>query len=480
MRQQLSENLRQLDTTGMSRRQVLSLAAMAAAAFPLASACSGDPDTLEPLKAPPENDMYPLAEAEKLYRSLDWPKTDVPEPTKPVTVTLAITADKNAEVRHQQFAYFFREQHPNIQIKREVTSFSDFLTKYLTAAAGGSLPDVMYCQYAWASNLIQKNILAPLDDFIAKTPDFKLEDFAPEAISYWVKDGKHYAVPSDSAPKLLFYNKDIFDKAGMKYPDPTWTWQHLQEAAVELTSGTGVNKIFGYTPMPKLSADVTPVHLLAYGGRFLNPEETAVTIDQPAAHDALAPWVDLAVKHKAVPSTAEMLALEDADPFRRSHAAMSVNGLWILAQMQSLPKADRFRWGLTDIPSGPEGRFSPLLGSSFGITKKAKNPEAAWILLNAFMSAAGHRYFKVTPPSRLSTFEQNLADLKLPAQMVKDGKAAIKAYGTSDGVLRGPATTKVQDVAMVTWDKVRAGAMPLGDGLAEIRSSVGPVLKENG
>jgi multiple sugar transport system substrate-binding protein len=479
MRQQLSENLRQLDTAGMSRRQVLSLAAMAAAAFPLASGCSGESDTIEPLKEPPENDMYPLAQAKELYHSLEWPKTDVPEPTKPVTVTMAITADKNAEVRHQQFAYFFREQHPNIQIKREVTSFDDFLTKYLTSAAGGSLPDVMYCQYAWASNLIQKNILAPLDDFIAKTPDFKLDDFAPAAISYWIKDGKHYAVPSDSAPKLLFYNKDIFDKAGMKYPDATWTWQKLQETAVELTSGSGVNKIFGYTPMPKMSADLAATHLLAYGGRFLNPDETAVLIDEPGAHDALAPWVDLAVKNKAVPSNAEMQALESADPFRRNHAAMSVNGLWILSEMQTLPKADRFRWGLTHIPSGPQGRFSPLIGSSFGITKRAKNPEAAWIVLNAFMSAAGHRYFRVTPPSRLSTFEQNLADLKLPAQIVKDSKAAVKMYGTSDGVLRGPATTKIRDAATVTWDKVRAGTMPLADGLAEIKATVGPILKEN-
>ena len=345
MRKELSENLRQLDTTGMSRRQVLGLAAMAAAAFPLASACSGETGPLEPLKTPPENDMYPLAEAKELFHSLKWPKTDVPEPTKPVTVTMAITADKNAEVRHQQFAYFFRELHPNIQIKREVTSFNDFLTKYLTVAGGGSLPDVMYCQYAWASNLIEKNVLAPIDEFIAKTPDFKLDDFAPEAISYWVKDGKHYAVPSDSAPKLLFYNKDIFDKAGMKYPDPTWTWQRLQAAAVELTSGTGVNKIFGYTPMPKISADSRrpPAGLRR---RFLNPDESEVMIDQPGAHDALAPWVDLAVKHKAVPSNAEMLALEDADPFRRNHAAMSVNGLWILSQMQTLPKAESLSLGL--------------------------------------------------------------------------------------------------------------------------------------
>lgn len=457
---------------GLSRRRLLGLAA----AVPLLGACAAE--TIEPLPTPPENAAYPLAEAEKLFKSLDWPKTDVAEPTQPTTVTLAITASEDAEIRHQQFAYFFRELHPNIQIKREVTSFGDYLTKYLTAAAGGSLPDLLYCHYSWAQNLISNNVLAPIDAYIAATPDFKLDDFTEAAYSYWVRDGKHYGIPSDSAPKMLFFNRDLFRAAKLDEPDESWTWDKLFEVAVELTSGSGVNKVYGYTAMPQMKADLTPVHLLPYGARFLSADEKTVQLQEQAALDALTPWVDLQVKHQAVPSIAEMQALEDADPFRTNHAAMSVNGLWIIPALQRLEGKDKFDWAVTQMPKGPAGRFSPQVGSAYGLSTKAKNPEASWIVLNALMSTAGQRYFNLTPPSRLSTFEQNLADLKLPPEVAKAGKAAITDYAGSDGVLRGVNTKKIEDTAKVTWDQVRAGAMPLADGLAKITADVTPILQE--
>ncbi|WP_152361918.1 ABC transporter substrate-binding protein [Microlunatus speluncae] len=465
-------------STAISRRRMLGLTTAAGAALPLLSACGSA--ELQPLPKPPENAAYPLAKAEEFFKSLEWPTTDVAEPTGPTTVTLAITASEDAEIRHQQFAYFFRELHPTIEIKREVTSFGDYLTKYLTSAAGGSLPDLMYCHYSWAQNLIKNGVLAPIDSYIAKTPEFKLDDFSEQAYSYWVRDGEHFGIPSDSAPKMLFYNKEIFDRAGIEPPGESWTWDHLYRVAAELTSGSGVNKVYGYTAMPQMKADLTPVHLLPYGGRFLSEDERSVQVQEQPAYDALAPWVELQVKHQAVPSLAEMQALEDADPFRTNHAAMSVNGLWIVPALQRLQGKDKFDWAVTHVPKGPAGRFSPLVGSAYGITSKARNPEAAWIVLNALMSPAGQRYFNLTPPARLSTFEQNLADLQLPKEIAEVGKAAITDYAGSDGVLRGVGTKKVEDTAKVTWDEVRAGAMPLADGLAKINTELTPILQEAG
>src|SRR6266540_6676892 len=132
----LQDTLSGLDTRGMSRRQLMSLAALAAGAVPLLSGCGDDRkrQTAAPAASSgavnadrPENKAYPYDEAEKLFKSLNWPKTNVPEPKSKVTVTMAITADDNAQVRHQQFAKFFKEQHPNIEIKREVTPFADYL-----------------------------------------------------------------------------------------------------------------------------------------------------------------------------------------------------------------------------------------------------------------------------------------------------------------------------------------------------------------
>jgi len=474
-------------THGMSRRQVVSLAALAAAAVPL-SACGDDRkrQTTAPAGATgaadpdrPENKAYPYDEAQTLFQSLTWPKTSIPEPRSKVTVTMAITADENAQVRHQQFTKFFREQHPNIEIKREITPFADYLTKYITQAAGGSLPDLMYTHYSWAQNLIKYNILAPLDDYISATPDFNKSDFTATALSFFAKDGKQYGVPTDSAPKMLFYNKEIFAKAGIELPDSTWTWAKLQEVAKQLTQGSGVNKQFGFTPMPIPYGDLTTLYLLPYGGRFLSQDETTVTINSPQASEALAPWVDLQVKSKSVPSLAELQALENADPYRANHSAMACNGAWIIPAVLSLPDHQKFEWGLTHLPSGPAGRFSPAVGSAFGVTTKAANKDAAWIVLNAFLSAAGQRFFMFSPPARMSTFDANLKALKVDDQIIADCKEALKTYATSDGVLKLPNTQKVIDTAKPVWDRVRGGKQSLADGLKDIAERCAPVAKAN-
>jgi multiple sugar transport system substrate-binding protein len=484
--QPFQDSLRNLDTRGMSRRQLVSLAAMAAIAAPL-SACGKDrerqteapksPGAVDPNR--PENATYPFDDAKKLFESLKWPSTNVPEPKSKVTVTMAITADANAEIRHQQFALFFKKLHPNIEIKREVTPFADYLTKYVTSAAGGSLPDTMYSHYSWAQNFIKKGILAPVDNFVSATPEFDKNDFSASARTYFESNGKLHGVPTDSAPKMLYYNKEIFSKAGIPLPDKSWTWEKLREVAKQLTQGSGVTKQFGFTPMPVPFGDLTTLFLLPFGARFLSADETQVMIDQPAAHDALAPWVELETKHHAVPSLAEMQALENADPYRANHAAMAVNGAWIIPAVQSLPAHQKFDWGLTHLPSGPAGRFTPVVGSAYGITAKAKQPEAAWIVLNAFLSASGHHFFRFVPPSRVSTFERNLQALKVSDQIISDTKGAMQEYGTSDGVLKLPNTQKAIDTAKAVWDRVRTGKQDLASGLKEIKEKVTPIVKDN-
>ncbi|MEV4364719.1 sugar ABC transporter substrate-binding protein [Nonomuraea sp. NPDC049625] len=486
--------LRGLNTTGLNRRQVLSLAAMAAAAVPL-TACgsgertrqagpasstasaSGNSAVINPDR--PESALFPYAEAEKLFDSLPWPKTNVPEPTSKVTVTVAIIPGQRHEVRHAQFAKFIKKRHPNIEIKVEVTPFDDFRTKYLTGAASGVLPDIMYSQFQWGQSFIKNNLYLPLDDYIAATPEFNRADFSKAALSYWERDGKLYALGTDSAPKLLFYNKEILDKAGAKAPDASWTWDKLMEAARGLVSGTGAQKVFGFTPVPKPTSDLTATFLLAHGGRYLTADETKCVIQEPASRDVLKRWIDLLIKDKAMPDLAEAQATAKVEPFTLGRGALYVGGAWNIVTLLTLPAEQQFEWSLTHVPSGPEGRFTPVLGSAFGITSRTRNPEAAWIVLNSLRSYAGHRFFLDTPPSRLSAFEENLQDLKLDKEVIDTTKDSLHKYGTSDGVLRLPATPKLEDLTKPIWERVMSGSLSVDEGLKQVTERVTPMLAEN-
>ncbi|MCA2226918.1 ABC transporter substrate-binding protein [Nonomuraea aurantiaca] len=470
----------------MNRRQMLALA-VAAAAMPALSAC-GDSRQSKQAAAPvksgaqvidpnrPASDDWPFEEAEQLNNSLTWPKTDVPDPASKVVITLAFTTDAVTEVRNAQFDFFFKKRHPNIEIKRESAPFDQFLTKYMAQAAGGTLPDVLYNHYSWTQNLIANKVLQPLDDYIAKTPEFDMNDIPQHGLGYFKRDGKLYGLPTDMAPKLLFYNKDLFDKAGLKYPDESWTWDKLFETAKKMTSGSGAEKIYGVSPMPKPAPDLSSVYLMPYGGRFLDAAESKVMITEPNARDVMARWLDLLLKDKAVPSLAELQLLEKVDPFKSGHAALFLNGAWVMLE---LSKQKAFKWGATQMPKGPQGRTTPAVGSALVMSASSQNKDAAFIYMHEYLSASGYKFRRIAAPARQSAWEDNAKALGIPAEEADLVKKIMADYASDDGVLRLPANKKVVDTAVPIWERAQLGKIGVDDALKEMAGKVTPVLSEN-
>src|SRR5919199_4926922 len=94
---------------------------------------------------------------------ISWPKTTVPEPKSQVTISVAHAWEASFWPRQVAFDRAFMKRHPNIKIKAENTPWGSFLTKYLTQAAGGSLPDLIYLHYSWVQNFIKLGTVIPLD-----------------------------------------------------------------------------------------------------------------------------------------------------------------------------------------------------------------------------------------------------------------------------------------------------------------------------
>ncbi|WP_160150163.1 ABC transporter substrate-binding protein [Nonomuraea solani] len=463
-----------------------------AVALPALGACAGDTRQRPQAQPPapvksgvpaldpnrPGNETWPFEEAEALDKSLTWPATQVPEPPAKVVLTVAITADVIAEVRNAQFDLFFRRRHPNIEIRRETSPIDAYLTKYMAQAAGGKLPDVMYTHYSWAQNFIANAVFEPLESYIAKTPGFGMDDLPENALGYF-KDagGKLYALPTDMAPKLLFYNKDAFDAAGVGYPDASWTVEKMVETARRLTKGEGAQKIFGFTPMPLPAPDLTTIFLLPYGGRFLSQDEMTVTIAQAPAEKAMGMWLDVLLKDKAVPSLAELnQVLEKVEPFKIGKAAMSIQGAWILTE---LAKQKAFTWGAAPVPKGPAGRFTPAVGSGLAMTAASRQKDAAWIYLNEYLSSTGQQFRRISAPARQSAWLPNAEALGIPKDVIEVAQEAMKEYATSDGVMHLPANKKVVDTAKPIWEQAMIGKLGLEDALRQIADKVTPLLAEN-
>ncbi len=155
-----------------------------------------------------------------------------------VTISYAVW-DSNQAKLIQTLADEFEEANPNIKIDIQVNGWSDYWTALEAAGTGGSLPDTFWMHsnniYYYGSN----DQLLDLTDYIANSELVDLSNYPQGLDDIYNIDGKQYAIPKDYDTIALWYNKTLFDEAGISYPDETWTWSDLKEAAKKLTKDDG-------------------------------------------------------------------------------------------------------------------------------------------------------------------------------------------------------------------------------------------------
>ncbi len=155
-----------------------------------------------------------------------------------VTISYACW-DSNQAKLIQQIADEFEKENPNIKIDIQVNGWDDYWTGLEAAGTGGSLPDTFWMHsnniYYYGSN----DQLLDLTDYIEKSDKVDLENYPEGLNEIYNIDGKQYAIPKDYDTIALWYNKTLFDEAGLAYPDDTWTWDTMKEAARKLTKDDG-------------------------------------------------------------------------------------------------------------------------------------------------------------------------------------------------------------------------------------------------
>jgi multiple sugar transport system substrate-binding protein len=151
----------------------------------------------------------------------------------PVTLRYALWNPDQAPVM-EELAAAFEEDNPNVDVQVEVTPFDQYWTALQTAATGGAAPDVFWMNGPNFPLYASNGVIAPIDEQIQ---DSELDTSVyPEALmELYSYDGQQYALPKDFDTIGLWYNRELFDAAGVPYPDETWTWETLQDAACRLT-----------------------------------------------------------------------------------------------------------------------------------------------------------------------------------------------------------------------------------------------------
>jgi ABC-type glycerol-3-phosphate transport system substrate-binding protein len=306
--------------------------------------------------------------------------TATPVPTvdpRELTGTFTFAAHNDIEAPQALLDHFFGENYPKMKAVLEVTPWGDgYFIKVQSQIAAGNPPDGMLMHESFAWSFAGQDLLLPLDDFQATNPmPGEREEYA--GIDQLVYRGKTYVWPSSFANYGIVYNKDIFDAAGVDYPEDDWTWEDLYEIGVMLSDPPDV---WGFTnggfDNTGWAAGWYPI-LKAYGGEMFDDTDTICLLDSPEAIQTFdymrRMWCD-----KVVPPPATAQQLGGAyGVFLEGRSAMNYFYTGFCENMHENRQKD-FEYGLAACPRGPRGRFIRIGGSQYAIPAGSKYPEAAW------------------------------------------------------------------------------------------------------
>ncbi len=272
----------------------------------------------------------------------------------------------------------FEKENPDITLTLVDSPFLGFHDKVINLFQAKILADVVMAQVDWPVEYAELGILEPLDGFIAKEPKPFMDNIFPTFHKKW--RGKQYYLPIETGPVALFYNTEIFKKAGIAAPPKSWD----EYVAVAKKVTNPDQKIFATTgtmsaePPTNLTYDIYPLIYQA-GGDVIDEATNKAVFNSPAGVKAVQWYVDLMNVHKvSVPGILSNGEKEKRANFAAGTIAMMFEGSFGIPIQHQMNPSLQFEVApmLTNATTGTVVR-----GAVNCMTTQAKNKEAAWKFL---------------------------------------------------------------------------------------------------
>jgi len=293
----------------------------------------------------------------------------------------------------------FEAANPGVHVKPERknadATYPDIL---LQEFAANKAPDVIFISTDNFELVNASGKLADLNPFLAKETDLKASDYYDIMIKRFSVDGKLLVLPRDIAPiAVVYYNKDLFDKAKLPYPKDDWNWDDLRKDAIKLTKrdDKGVPSQIGFGD----DWNLVDAWVLAGGGGMVDDyyHPTRFTMGSPASlAGILFRWKMLMEDH-VMPSGSDTQALANgaSAQFMNGELAMFHSGIW---KTPAFRKIDKFKWDVVRFPTMKGAKDPHFLAGGSGYTMRSDvaNPELCWKLIKFLAGADGESRLAAT------------------------------------------------------------------------------------
>jgi multiple sugar transport system substrate-binding protein len=311
-------------------------------------------------------------------------------------ITFMVSGDAAEKAAYERLVAAFRERHPTIQVTLiHIPGQSDYRKRLGIDFAAGTPADIVLINYRRYAAFAARGVLEPLGPYLAQSAVISTDDFYPEAMTPFIWQGVIMCLPQNLSSLVVYYNRDLFRAAGLPDPSPDWTWNDMLEAAQRLTrdtNGDGVVDQYG------LGTEVSLFRVAPFiwqnGGDVVDDPQTPtrLTLDTPAAREAIQWFVDLQVKHHVAPDAVAEAAENSESRFLNGRLGMFLNSRRGVPTYRTITDFD---WDVAPLPRGKQ-RAGILHADAYCMAQVSKQKEAAWTFIEFANSVEGQRIIAAT------------------------------------------------------------------------------------
>lgn len=323
-------------------------------------------------------------------------------------VTFSVFGDPAELAAYEGLVAAFHEAHPEIEIElRHVPGQNDYRQRLAAEFTSGNPPDVFLMNYRRMAPFAEDGGLEPLTAYLAESEIIQESDFYPTTIAPFKWQDELWCIPQNVSSLVVYYNKDLFEAAGVPLPTNEWTRDDFLAAAIALTQDQdGDGRIDQYGVGLEASLFRLAPFVWQNGGDIVdNPDNpTRLALDTPEARAAFQWLVDLQTVHHVAPDRTAESAEESESRFLNGRLAMFFNSRRGVPTYRTITS---FEWDIAPLPTAavPAGI---LHSDGYCMAAATENKDTAWTFIEYANSVAGQTLVAVsgrTVPSLISVAE---------------------------------------------------------------------------
>ncbi len=298
------------------------------------------------------------------------------------------------ENKSERIAEAFNKVYPDVELEYVDLGSKDYITRLDTMIAAGERVDMaLAMDFTEYSRRALNDMFLPIGDYL-ESDGFDILDGFGDGIKASYLNDELYGLPYTKGGFYVFYNKDMFDAAGLPYPTDDWTWEEFEATAKKLTHGKGAEKVYGANVHLTWGYDLETLPAQAAGWKaFKDGDKTMPAFDDPRLVKSMEMWNRMQnVDETAIKlSTFKVEQIGSRMPFAQGDAAMLLSNWWSLAWFKNAKfgsaEGDQildFNLGIVNLPrtdkDAPNNLNATDLNWYFAVPRTAESPKEGALL----------------------------------------------------------------------------------------------------